>query len=55
VPHICLLAVGVSQVQATIAYINSQAEHHRKRSFEAEFAAFLKRHGIQYDEKYVWG
>jgi putative transposase len=47
--------VGVSQVQDTIAYIGSQAEHHRRRSFEQEFVAFLKKHRIEYDPKYVWG
>ncbi len=47
--------VGISQQAQTVAYINSQAEHHRKRSFEEEFLAFLKRQGIDYDPKYVWG
>ena len=48
-------SVGISQQSATIAYINSQAEHHHKRGFEEEFLAFLKKHGITYDAKYVWG
>jgi len=47
--------VGVSQKADTIAYIQSQAEHHRKRSFEEEFLAFLKKHNVEYDPKYVWG
>jgi len=47
--------VGISQQAATATYINSQAEHHRKRGFEEEFLAFLKKHGIDYDPKYVWG
>jgi REP element-mobilizing transposase RayT len=47
--------VGVSQQAHTIDYINSQAEHHRTRSFEEEFLAFLKKHGIEYDPRYVWG
>jgi putative transposase len=48
-------SVGVSQLSATIAYINSQAEHHHKRGFEEEFTAFLNKHGIAYDAKYVFG
>jgi len=48
-------SVGISQKNDTIAYIRSQAEHHRTRSFEDEFVAFLKKHGIEYDPKYVWG
>ncbi len=48
-------SVGISQLGETIAYIRSQAEHHRKRGFEEEFLAFLKKHGIEYDPTYVWG
>ena len=47
--------VGISQRADTIRYINSQHEHHRKRSFEEEFVAFLKKHAIEYDPKYVLG
>lgn len=47
--------VGVSGQPDTIRYINSQEEHHRKRSFEEEFVAFLVKHKIDYDPKYVWG
>ena len=47
--------VGVSQKSDTVAYIQSQAEHHRKCSFEEEFLAFLKKHRIDYDPRYVWG
>lgn len=46
--------VGISQKDDTIRYIQSQAEHHRKRSFEDEFVAFLKKHGVEYDPQYVW-
>jgi hypothetical protein len=31
-----------------------QEEHHRKTTFQEEFLAFLKRHNIEYDERYVW-
>jgi putative transposase len=47
--------LGVSQKPRTIDYIKRQAEHHRKCSFDEEFVAFLKRHVIDYDPKYVWG
>ncbi len=47
--------VGASQIPKTIQYIQSQPEHHQKVSFEDEFLAFLKKHGIQYDPKYVLG
>jgi putative transposase len=47
-------SVSVSQVDKTIAYINGQKEHHRKRSFQEEFLEFLKRHSIDYDPRYVF-
>jgi hypothetical protein len=47
--------VGISQKANTIAYIARQEQHHAKRSFEQEFIAFLKRHGIEYDPQYVYG
>jgi REP element-mobilizing transposase RayT len=46
--------IGVSGVEETISYIKSQAEHHRKRTFQDEFIAFLTRHGIEYDPRYIW-
>ena len=47
-------SISVSQTTDTIAYIDSQEEHHRTRTFEEEFVAFLGRHGMEYDERYVW-
>jgi REP element-mobilizing transposase RayT len=48
-------SIGVSQLDDTVRYIANQAEHHRTKSFEEEFIAFLERHGIAYDPRYVWG
>lgn len=48
-------SIGISQRDDTVSYIRSQAEHHRKKTFQEEFVAFLKRHGIEYDERYLWG
>jgi REP element-mobilizing transposase RayT len=47
--------VSVSNLKATIDYINTQTEHHAARNFEDEFRGFLQRHGIAFDEKYVFG
>ena len=47
--------VGVSQIADTVAYINGQEEHHRMRTFKEEFVAFLEKHDVGYDERYVWG
>jgi putative transposase len=45
--------IGISQKPGTIAYIQSQREHHKKRDFREEFLAFLKKHGVEYDPRYV--
>jgi putative transposase len=47
--------LGVSQKTDTIAYIQNQAEHHRRRDFKEEFLAFLKKNGVEYDPQHVWG
>jgi hypothetical protein len=38
----------------TIKYISGQASHHRKMSFKEEYVDFLKKSGIELDEKYLW-
>ena len=47
-------SIGVSDIERTINYINNQAEHHSKMDFKTEFRAFLKKHGIEYDERYIF-
>ena len=42
--------ISMSGVEATTAYIQRQAEHHRTRSFREEFVVMLKKHGFAYDE-----
>jgi putative transposase len=43
-------SVGISGIDDTIKYIQSQPEHHRTRTFKDEFVAFLKKHGLGYEE-----
>jgi REP element-mobilizing transposase RayT len=47
-------SIGHAQIDATLAYINSQKEHHRQRDFQAEFLAILEKHSIAYDPRYIW-
>jgi putative transposase len=47
-------SIGISDVPRTKNYIANQEEHHRVRTFKEEFLAFLKKHGIEYDERYIW-
>jgi putative transposase len=44
--------VSKSQLPDVIAYIKNQREHHRKGSFEDEYLELLKKHGVDYDERY---
>ena len=46
--------VSVSQLDKTIQYIKRQEEHHRKMTFQEEFVALLKKHLIDYEERYLW-
>ena len=36
-----------------MSYVSSYS-HHRRMSFQEEFIALLKRHKIEYDERYLW-
>jgi REP element-mobilizing transposase RayT len=47
-------SVSVSQLDKIIEYIRNQAEHHKKSTFKEEFLVLLKKHRIQYDERYLW-
>jgi REP element-mobilizing transposase RayT len=46
-------AVSYSHLGRVKQYLATQAEHHRKQTFQEEFIAFLKRHQIEYDERYL--
>ena len=47
--------VSPSQLEKARRYIMEQEEHHKTRSFEDKFMALLRAHGIEYDERYLWG
>lgn len=47
-------SVSQSNVPAVRQYIVNQEEHHRKMTFQEELRALLKKHQIEYDERYVW-
>jgi len=47
-------SIGITQVDDTVSYIERPAEHHRRRSFQEEFLAFLEKHHIEYDPRYLW-
>jgi putative transposase len=47
-------SVGPSDLDALRAYIDGQEEHHRTRTFQEEYRAFLTKYGIEFDERHVW-
>ncbi len=49
-----VFSVSASNVPAVQDYVAKQEEHHRTRTYQEEFRALLERHGLEYDERYVW-
>jgi REP element-mobilizing transposase RayT len=47
-------SVSKSGQNAVRAYIEKQQEHHREVTFKDEYLEFLKRHEIEYDERFVF-
>ncbi len=47
-------SVSESGIPAVTRYIATQEEHHKTRSFQEEFVAFLKKNNVAYDERYIW-
>lgn len=48
-------AVSYSQLDDVKKYLAKQERHHRRRTFQDEYREFLRRHDIEFDEKYLWG
>jgi len=49
-----VFSVSQSQLEKVKEYISNQSEHHRAMAFQDEFRQLLKKHGVDFDEKYVW-
>jgi len=47
-------SVSFSNVHAVRNYIACQEEHHQSMSFQDEFRAFPTKHGVEFDERYLW-
>lgn len=48
------LSVSKSNLQQVARYIAEQQRHHRRVNFQQELVAFLRKHEIEYDERYIW-
>jgi REP element-mobilizing transposase RayT len=49
-----VFSVSKSQEPAVKQYIAGQAEHHRRTDFKTELLELLRRHEIEFDERYVF-
>jgi REP element-mobilizing transposase RayT len=47
-------SVSESGVPKLRRYIRNQDSHHRRQSYQDEVRALLDKHGIEYDERYLW-
>jgi REP element-mobilizing transposase RayT len=47
--------VSKSTLEAVVDYIRKQRAHHQQKSFQEEYLEFLQKHGVAYDERYLWG
>src|SRR5947208_14024160 len=48
------VSVSPDQLDAVLEYVETQQEHHRTRTFHEEFRDLLRRHGVNFEERYVW-
>lgn len=49
-----LFSVSPKDIKSVEKYISIQMEHHKKKTFQEEFRAYLKKYNIEYDEEYIW-
>jgi putative transposase len=47
-------SVSQSNLEQVKQYITNQEEHHRKTTFQDELRSLLRKHEIEFDERYVW-
>lgn len=46
--------VSPSNLERVKTYVAKQADHHKKASFQEELRALLRKHNVEWDERYVW-
>jgi len=49
-----VFSVSASGLERVRTYIANQAKHHKTVTFQDEYREFLQKHGIEWDERYVW-
>ena len=51
---VAIVPKGRLNVTQVLQYLPSQEAHHRTMAFQNKFIALLKKHGIEYDARYLW-
>jgi putative transposase len=46
--------VSALNIAAVRSYIARQEEHHRRKTFQSEYVALLRRSGVEFDERFLW-
>jgi REP element-mobilizing transposase RayT len=49
-----IFSVSASNLEKVRDYIARQEEHHRKVGFQEELRALLRKHEMEFDERYLW-
>jgi REP element-mobilizing transposase RayT len=49
-----VFSVSQSNLEQVKEYIARQEEHHRSTTYQDEFRALLRKHNVEFDERYVW-
>ena len=47
-------SVNSSEIEIVKNYIERQDEHHKTRTFQEEYLAFLKKYKVEFDDRYLW-
>ena len=47
-------SVNPAEIGVVAGYIERQAEHHKKSTFQDEYRTYLKEFEVEYEERYVW-
>jgi len=49
-----VFSVSASNLEQVRKYISGQEERHKKIDFKEELVVLLKKHGVEFDERYLW-
>jgi REP element-mobilizing transposase RayT len=47
-------SVSPSQLAVVVKYVEMQEEHHHRKTFQEEYRELLRKHRVEFDERYIW-